>query len=124
MRLWRVVVLVNVALGLGVGLGYVRWARRLPALEEELARVREAAARWPAGARRWTVRGIVRLPLPDQGGVFFTHEAVPGLMQAMTMGFEAASPALLAGLAPGDPVRFTLEERGARVVVVAIEKAP
>ena len=53
---------------------------------------------------RWTVRGIVadrdaqarrRGPHP---------RGLPGLMDAMTMGFETADLKLLDGLAPGDAV--------------------
>ncbi len=54
--------------------------------------------------------------------MFLTHEAMPGLMDAMTMGFEADAPQMLDGLAPGDPVRFTVRKDGERLVLVAIEK--
>ena len=59
---------------------------------------------------------------PKLGAVFLTHEAMPGLMEAMTMGFEAENPKLLDGLAPGDPVRFTVRKDGERLMLVAIEK--
>lgn len=123
MRLWKVVVLVNLALGLGVGLGYLRWVREVRDLRQELAKAREAAARRQVGERSWTVQGIVRSVLPRLGAVFITHEAIPGLMQGMTMGFETEDPKILDGLAPGDPVRFILREKGERIVLVAIEKA-
>ncbi len=122
MRLWKVVVLVNLALGLGIGLGYLRWAREVRDLRQELARAREAASPPSAGERVWAVRGIVRLALPEQRVIFITHETIPGLMPGMTMGFEVADPRVLNRLTPGDPIRFTLQERGSRVVVVAIEK--
>jgi Cu/Ag efflux protein CusF len=51
-----------------------------------------------------------------------THEAVPELMDAMTMGFEVADPRLLDGLQPGDAIRFTLRQDGQRLRIVAIEK--
>jgi hypothetical protein len=38
------------------------------------------------------------------------------------MGFEAADEKLLDGLAPGDPVRFTVRKDGERLVLVTIEK--
>lgn len=122
MRAWKVVILVNLALALGIGLGYLHSAREVRELRRELARARDAVTQAPAGQRVWTVRGIVRLPLPEQRAIFITHETIPGLMPGMTMGFEAADPTLLGGLTPGDPIRFTLQEEGSRVLVVAIEK--
>ena len=123
MRLWKVVVLVNLALALGVGLGYLRWARENRDLRAELTRIQESSRR-QAGNRTWTVHGIVRSVVPRLGVVFLTHEAIPGLMSGMTMGFEAEDAKLLDGLAAGDPVRFTLREQGERVRLVAIEKVP
>jgi Cu/Ag efflux protein CusF len=120
MRLWKVVLLLNVALGVGIGLGYLRWAREVRGLEDQIVRLRAEAARPDPAA--WTVRGIVRAVLAPSGAVFLTHEAMPGLMGAMTMGFEADDPRILNGLAPGDPVRFTVRKDGERLILVAIEK--
>jgi Cu/Ag efflux protein CusF len=89
-------------------------------LQDEVARLRAEAAQ--PGPSSWTVRGIVRSVIPKLGAIFLTHEAMPGLMDAMTMGFEAADPKLLDGLSPGDPVRFTVRRDGERLVVVSIEK--
>ncbi len=122
MRLWKAVILVNLALGLGAGLGYLRGASEVRDLQRELDRAREALSQRPVGERTWTVRGIVRSVLPKVGAVFLTHEDIPGLMQGMTMGFEAEDPKILNGLSPGDPVRFTLREKGERVYLVAIQK--
>jgi Cu/Ag efflux protein CusF len=120
MRLWKVILLLNLALGVGVGLGYLRWAREVRTLQDEVARLRAEAAQ--PGPSSWTVRGIVRSVIPKLGAIFLTHEAMPGLMDAMTMGFEADDPKLLDGLTPGDPVRFTVRKDGERLVVVSIEK--
>ncbi|HEY7138585.1 MAG TPA: copper-binding protein [Methylomirabilota bacterium] len=121
MRLWKVVLLLNLALAVGIGLGYLRWAREVRTLRDEVARLRAEAA--PPSQQSWTVRGIVRSVIPKLGAVFLTHEAMPGLMDAMTMGFEADDPKLLDGLAPGDRVRFTVRRDGERLVLVMIEKA-
>ena len=120
MRLWKVVVLLNIALTVGISLGYLRWAKEVRSLRDEISRLRAEAAR--PTPESWTVRGIVRSVIPKLGAVFLTHEAMPGLMDAMTMGFEAESPKMLDGLAPGDPVRFTVRKDGERLVLVAIEK--
>jgi Cu/Ag efflux protein CusF len=120
MRLWKVVLLLNLALAVGVGLGYLRWAREVRGLRDEVVRLRTEAAR--PNPQSWTVRGIVRSTIPKLGAIFLTHEAMPGLMDAMTMGFEAEDPKLLDGLAPGDPVRFTVRRDGERLVLVTIEK--
>jgi Cu/Ag efflux protein CusF len=122
MPLWRVILLLNLALGLGVGGGYLWWAREARALREELARAREAAARGQAGARVWSAHGIVRLVLKDQDAIFLTHESIPGLMEGMTMGFQTAGGGILDGLAPGDRVLFTVQMKDNRLVVVAIQK--
>jgi protein SCO1/2 len=119
MRLWKVVILLNLALG--IGLGYLRWAREVRSLQDEVARLRAESTR--SAPQSWTVRGIVRSIIPKLGAVFLTHESLPGLMDAMTMGFETDNPKLLDGLAPGDAVRFTVRREGERLVLVAIEKA-
>jgi Cu/Ag efflux protein CusF len=119
-RLWKVLVLLNLALAVGIGLGYLRWAREVRSLQDEVDRLRDATARPTAAS--WTVRGIVRSVIPKLGAIFLTHEALPGLMDPMTMGFDTEDPKLLDGLAPGDPVRFTVRRDGDRLLVVWIEK--
>jgi len=122
MRLWKVVVLVNLALLLGVGAGYLHWGRQAARFRAELEEARRAPATAPGGEASWTVRGIVRSVFPSLGAVILTHEAIPGLMEAMTMGFEAVDRGILDGLGPGDRVRFTLKRAGERIVLVGIEK--
>ncbi|MBI4011032.1 MAG: copper-binding protein [Candidatus Rokubacteria bacterium] len=122
MRLWKAIVLLDVALALGLGGGYLWWARELPQLDQELAATRRAAEARAAADGSWRARGIVRLVQRSQGAVWLTHETIPGVMDGMTMPFPAADEAILEGLAPGDPVRFTLTRREGRLVVVAIEK--
>jgi hypothetical protein len=43
-RPWKVVLLVDLALALGVGAGYVWWGRQVVRLERELAAARAQAA--------------------------------------------------------------------------------
>jgi Cu/Ag efflux protein CusF len=120
MQLWKVVLLLNVALVTGIGLGYLRSAREVRRLEDQVGRLQAEAAR--SSLSSWTVRGIVRVVVPQAKTVFLTHEAVPGLMEAMTMGFEAENAKTLNGLTPGDPVRFRVRKEGDRLVLVSIEK--
>jgi Cu/Ag efflux protein CusF len=122
MRLWKVVVLLNIALAVGIGLGYLRWVKEVRSLRGEISRLRAEAAR--PNPQSWAARGIVRSVIPKLGAVFLTHEAMPGLMDAMTMGFEVEEPRMLDGLVPGDLVRFTVRKDGERLVLVAIEKLP
>jgi protein SCO1/2 len=66
--------------------------------------------------------GTVTELRPDLGQVVIDHEDIPGLMPAMTMNFDVADPALLAGLAPGDRIHFHLAHEGASYRLVAAEK--
>jgi Cu/Ag efflux protein CusF len=104
MRLWRAILLMNLALALGVMLGYLTWGRHIVRLEEDVAVARRQASM----PRRWTVRGVVRAVLLPANVLILTHEDIPGFMASMTMGFPVKDPALLEGLDIGATVRFTL----------------
>ena len=122
MRLWKVVLLVDLALAIGLAGGYLWWAREVRQLRQELTATREASQPRAAAGSSWTARGIVRLVQPGPGVVWLTHEDIPDLMEGMTMPFYTASEKLLEGLSPGDPVRFTLKAQDGRLLVVAITK--
>jgi Cu/Ag efflux protein CusF len=119
-RVWKVVILLNLALVVGVGWGWVRWGRTNARLQAELADARTAAA---AVERQWQVRGVVRAVLPEVGLIVLTHEEIPGFMTPMTMGFRLASPKVADSVSVGDAVRFTLRGTPPNVVVTAIEPA-
>ncbi len=119
MRPWKVVVLIDLALALGVGGGYLWWGREAARLERELAAARAAAL---GGEREWKVAGVVRAVLPDINVLVLTHEDIPGYMPSMTMGFRAAAPKIYDGLKIGDAVRFTLRGVPPNLAVTAIEK--
>jgi Cu/Ag efflux protein CusF len=121
MRLWKVVVLLNLALLLGAGWGYLWWGREAARLARELAAAR-AAAPAAGGAAELQGRGVVRAVLPEINVVVLTHDEIPGYMPAMTMGFRAATPNVYAAVAIGDAVRFTLRGVGASMTLTAIEK--
>jgi Cu/Ag efflux protein CusF len=116
MRLWRAVLLMNLALALGLMLGYLAWGRQLVHLEQELS----VARRQAAVPRTWTVRGVVRAVLPQANVVIVTHEDIPGYMTPMTMGFPVKDRALVQGLDIGETVRFTLSGVPPDLVITAI----
>ena len=120
MRAWKAVVLIDLALVVGVGWGYVYWGLRANHLERELATTRAAAA---SIEREWSVAGVVRAVLPEIDVLVLTHGEIPGYMPAMTMGFRAASPKITDSIRVGDAVRFTLRGVPPNVVITAIQKA-
>jgi Cu/Ag efflux protein CusF len=121
MRLWRVVLLINLALGLGLMVGYLAWGRETVRLSEELARARQQQL--VAGVERtWHARGVVRAVLPELRVVVLTHEDLAGYMGSMTMGFRVHDPKLYEGLDIGDVVRFTLNGVPPNVEITAIAK--
>jgi Cu/Ag efflux protein CusF len=122
MRAWPAVLLLNLALCVGIGLGYVWWgqqARRL-AVELETARTLAATA---GGEREYHGTGVVRAGLGDLGLLVVTHGEIPGYMPAMTMGFRTASPKILESVKPGDAVRFTLRGTPPNLAITAIERS-
>lgn len=66
----------------------------------------------------YSARGVVRSLTEDRRSVSIAHEAIPDFMGAMTMSFEAATPAQLSGLVAGDRVRstFRVTSDGRRVL--------
>lgn len=121
MRLWRVVLLINLALGLGLLLGFLAWGREAARLAGELERVR--GQQLVAGVpRTWQSRGVVRAVLPELNVVVLTHEDLVGYMGSMTMGFRVHDPKLYEGLDIGDNVRFTLAGTPPNVEITAIAK--
>lgn len=120
MRAWKAVVLVNVALAVGVGTGYVWWGQQAARLQRDLAAARVAAA--TTGEREYHVTGVVRAGLGDLGLLVVTHGEIPGYMPAMTMGFRTATPKIVESVKVGDAVRFTLRGTPPNLAITAIEK--
>ena len=65
-------------------------------------------------------RGVVLEVNIAENQVVLDHQEIPGVMKAMTMGFDVASPALLQGLKPGPPVDFELIYDERRYLVSAV----
>ena len=123
MRLWRVILLVNLALGVGLLCGYLGWGREAARLGQELERTRLQQA--TAGSRRaWQARGVVREVLPELNVVVLTHGDLAGYMGSMTMGFRVHDPKLYEGLDIGDAVVFTLTGTPPNVEITALAKQP
>ena len=121
MQMWQAAILVNLALALGLGSGYVAWGGRLAKLDsevktaqakvEQLTREREACfagARY--GEQLWEGRGIVRAVYPKV--LIVTHEEIPGLLPARTTGFRMADSVDHSRAHAGDPIRFWLQGNG------------
>ena len=121
MRLWRVVVLLNLALLMGLFLGYLTWGKRLSAIEQEIAQARQGTI--PPGVERVvTGQGVVRALIPEITVVVITHDDIKGFMPAMTMGFRTQDPQIFRGIAVGDVVRFTLKGVPPNMVITTVVK--
>lgn len=63
-----------------------------------------------AGSQQTVVgEGHVVATNPSSSQLVLDHEEIKGFMEAMTMGYRVDPPSLLAGLKPGDTVRFTID---------------
>lgn len=62
-------------------------------------------------ARSWAGRGEVRAIHVERDTVVLRHEAIPGLMRAMTMPFRVRDRRVLSALRVGQGVTFRLERR-------------
>jgi Cu/Ag efflux protein CusF len=107
MRLWRVVLLLNLAVGVGVLVGWLAWGREVSRLESRLQSQQRVVI--IGGEQTWDIKGVVRAVIPEIQVVVLTHEEIPGFMPAgMTMGFKVKDPKALERVHVGDVVRFTL----------------
>ncbi len=109
-----------------------RWAA-LPALMES-AEIVEAIYRFtstgddryrwkpPTVKRplRYQGRGTVREISVEESRIVVDHEDIPGLMKAMTMGFDVAEPGMIDSLAPGQGIEFDVEFTKGRYRIVAL----
>jgi len=121
MRLWRVILLVNLALVVGLLLGYLAWGRPLDATQRALAELRGQAV--PAGVERvLRARGVVRAVVPEINVIVLSHEEIAGFMPPMTMGFRAQEGKLLDGVEVGDVLAFTLRGVPPNLVLTELRK--
>jgi Copper binding periplasmic protein CusF len=117
MRMWQVVLLMNLTLAVGLGIGYGVWGRRVAETSAEtktaqaqvrqLTRERQACfAGGRVGEQLWEGRGVVRAVYPRL--VMITHEEIGGLLPARTTSFHLADPSVVGQARAGDSVRFWL----------------
>lgn len=81
---------------------------------------REAPA--AAAAAEHVSSGLIVAFKSEGRVVVLDHQAIPGLMEAMTMPFELQDAKLGAGLKPGDKVEFTLAVKGDDYKITALKK--
>lgn len=133
MPVWQVMLVVNLTLAVGLGLGYAGWGRRAEGLERELGAVRarverlerERAACVTAaqpGEQQWEARGVVRAVYPAAGLMVITHEEIQGFLPARTTSFRAVLSKTGDGVRAGDAIRFSLRGTLEDAAVVAISR--
>jgi Cu/Ag efflux protein CusF len=66
--------------------------------------------------------GEVVSTVPNASQIVVDHGEIKGFMEAMTMGYRVDPASLLAGLKPGDRVRFTIDV--GRRAIIELEKLP
>lgn len=113
---------MNLALGIGLMLGYLGWGREAIRLERELALSRRPGGLIIGTEQTLAGQGVVRAVLPEIGVVVLTHDDIPGYMTPMTMGFRVREPSLLEGLEAGAVVRFTLHGVPPNLEITSIER--
>src|SRR3970040_2874634 len=92
MRLWRVVLLLNLAVAVGVLVGWLAWGQQILRLERRLLESQQRVL-VVGGEQTWIVKGVVRAVIPEIQVVVLTHEEIPGFMPAgMTMGSKFKTP--------------------------------
>jgi Cu/Ag efflux protein CusF len=64
--------------------------------------------------------GKVIAVVPASSEIVVAHGAIPGFMDAMTMGYQIAPPSMLEGVQAGDTVRFTIDPE--QKAIVKLEK--
>ena len=73
-------------------------------------------------AQSYAVVGVVKGFQADGKVIILDHQKIEGLMDAMTMGFELADPALAKGLKAGDKVTATLSKQNELYKLTALSK--
>jgi protein SCO1/2 len=70
----------------------------------------------------YEVKGKVVSMEAEKQKVTLDHEAIPGLMKAMTMPFDVENPKLLDGLKAGDQVQGKLRTKDGKYILTELSK--
>jgi protein SCO1/2 len=70
---------------------------------------KSSSAPQQSATQQYPVRGVVVSVDTAGGEIVLNHEAIPGLMEAMTMSYKVEDPAAFSELHPGDRITATLE---------------
>ena len=83
-----------------------------------------AAGRAQAQPPRYEMRGMVLKVAADRTSIVVSHDAIPGVMAAMTMPFEVRDPKEVLGVSPGTTVTFALVlgDDGARAERIKVQR--
>jgi Cu/Ag efflux protein CusF len=122
MPIYRVVILLNLALAVGVGAGYLWRQSEIDALRSDLNRARLGTLGRATQPQQWSVSGIVRGSLPEREALVITHGPIGELMGGMTMAFSVADRRLLGAVSAGERVRFTLVRRDHDLIVLTVAR--
>lgn len=76
------------------------------------------------GLQTYSVTGRVRSITPDRDFIMVYHDAIEGLMDAMTMPFAVQDTTLVSGLTAGDSVHFEISVGNGEAVVTSIKIRP
>jgi Cu/Ag efflux protein CusF len=71
-----------------------------------------------AGSKTVVGDGTVVAVVPSSQQIVIDHKEIKGFMDAMTMGYRVASPALLEGVEAGDNIRFTIDPQKKAIVKI------
>lgn len=70
----------------------------------------------------YDVKGKVVSVDTEKKKITLDHEAIPGLMKAMTMPFDVENPKLLDGLKAGDPVQGKVRREDSKYILTELSK--
>ncbi len=87
-----------------------------------LAAAESAAAEKSSAGQKHPLRGVVTGVLADRSSVLVKHEAIPGVMRAMTMAFKVDAPTL-ARLKEGDAISGLMSRQGNAWVLEDVKPA-
>ena len=88
------------------------WAAAGHRAPQSRARKSQSRARKASARQRYSAHGLVISVDVANRSVVISHEAIPGLMDAMAMEFTVREPKMLESLKPGTTVDFTVAMRG------------